>query len=270
MVGFIDKFRKKKTEYQEIEPKAEHEVVVIENLTTDIINGFKLINDVSERFSKGVHFWIRDKELGAILKTDSFEKKLRLAFDNNEMDYLGGCEYKYTYGRLADEENPIIINSGKLEITPINIEKKDEAAWNAEISIISNTGSLEKPFYTLFKEEGKVFHVGRGQISRKNGTYRINDIVIRDNDSDETIQKNNNCVSSAHCDIVVKDGIYYLSATKNGCRTEGGSATKIIRDQISTEIRDVQTLSPLRDGDIIELGKTVMLKFRMITSIPPI
>lgn len=261
----ISIFLKKKTSAQDSKPKKEPEVVVSEKLITDIINGLKSIKDVPEQYSKGVHFWIRDKEFEAIINTESFVTDLRTAFDNNEKEFLGGCEYKFTFGKLADEDNPIIINSGKIEVTPIRTEKKNEAAWYAEISILSDTGSLEKPSYTLAKEEGNVFHVGRGRISRKNGTYRINDIVIQDNDSDEHIQKNNDCVSSAHCDIVVKDGMYYLKATINGCRAEGGSATTIIRDQIPKEVRDVQTLFPLKDRDIIELGKTVMLEYREIT-----
>ena len=259
-------FRKEKTSAQDSKPEKEPEVVVCERLITDIINAFKSIKEIPEPFSKGVHFWIRDKELETIIKTESFEKNLRTVFDNHEMEHFGGCEYAFTFGKLADDDNPIIINSGKIEVTPIRTEQKDEAAWYAEISILPETGSLEKTSYTLAIEDRKEFHIGRGRVCRKNGTYRINDIVIRDNDSDKTIQNNNNCVSSAHCDIVVKDGIYYLRAMKNGCRTEGGSATKIIRDQIPIELRDVHTLFPLKDGDIIELGKTVMLEFRIITN----
>ena len=50
----------------------------------------------------------------------------------------------------------------------------------------------------------------------------------------------------------------------SGCRTSNGSPTKIIRDQEPIELRDSASAYRLKDGDIIELGKSVLLIFKII------
>ncbi len=73
----------------------------------------------------------------------------------------------------------------------------------------------------------------------------------------------NNHVSSTHADIVFKNNRYYIKAAIGGCRAIGGSPTKVVRDEKATELRDTTLLYPLEDGDIIELGKNVLLMFSL-------
>lgn len=70
-------------------------------------------------------------------------------------------------------------------------------------------------------------------------------------------------VSSAHADIVFKNGNYYLRAAVGGCRALGGSPTKIVRNENVIEMRNTTLLYLLENGDILELGKNVLLLFSL-------
>ncbi|MDE6332631.1 MAG: hypothetical protein K2L80_08515, partial [Muribaculaceae bacterium] len=131
----------------------------------------------------------------------------------------------------------------------------------ASVSIIEGTGSMMKQSYILDSDSKKIFHIGRGVTSRKGGKYRINDIVIKDKETDHELLECNAHVSSAHADIVFKNNKFYIKAAIGGCRATGGSPTKLVRNEKATELRDTNLLYSLEDGDIIELGKSVLLAY---------
>ncbi len=131
------------------------------------------------------------------------------------------------------------------------------------VSIIEGTGSMMKPYYILDSDCKKIYHIGRGVTSKKGGKYRMNDIVIKDKEADQELLQCNAHVSSSHADIVFKNNRFYLKAAIGGCRATGGSPTKIVRDEKATELRDTAILYPLEDGDIIELGKNVLLIYAL-------
>ena len=133
----------------------------------------------------------------------------------------------------------------------------------ASVSIIEGTGSMMQPSYVLDSDRKKIFHIGRSVTSRKGGKYRVNDIVIKDKEADHDLIECNAHVSSTHADIVFKNNKFYIKAAIGGCRTIGGSPTKLVRDEKATELRDTNLLYPLEDGDIIELGKNVLLVFSL-------
>lgn len=133
----------------------------------------------------------------------------------------------------------------------------------ASVSIIEGTGSMMQPSYVLDSERKKIFHIGRGVTSRKGGKYRVNDIVIKDKEADHGLLECNAHVSSTHADIVFKNNKFYIKAAIGGCRAIGGSPTKLVRDEKATELRDTNLLYPLEDGDIIELGKNVLLVYSL-------
>ena len=122
---------------------------------------------------------------------------------------------------------------------------------------------MMKPSYILDSDKKKIYHIGRGTASRKGGKYRVNDIVIKDKEADSDLLQCNMHVSSTHADIVFKNNRYYIKAAIGGCRAIGGSPTKVVRDEKATELRDTTFLCPLEDGDIIELGKNVLLMFSL-------
>lgn len=133
----------------------------------------------------------------------------------------------------------------------------------ASVSIIEGTGSMMQPSYVLDSDRKKIFHIGRGVTSRKGGKYRVNDIVIKDKEADHDLLECNAHVSSTHADIVFKNNKFYIKAAIGGCRAIGGSPTKLVRDEKATELRDTNLLYPLEDGDIIELGKNVLLVYSL-------
>lgn len=133
----------------------------------------------------------------------------------------------------------------------------------ASVSIIEGTGSMMQPSYVLDSDRKKIFHIGRGVTSRKGGKYRVNDIVIKDKEADHDLLECNAHVSSTHADIVFKNNKFYIKAAIGGCRAIGGSPTKLVRDENATELRDTNLLYPLEDGDIIELGKNVLLVYSL-------
>lgn len=137
----------------------------------------------------------------------------------------------------------------------------------ASISIIDDTGSLANEHYILDSDKKNVFHIGRGSSSRKGGKFRVNDIIIKENEADPDLMECNSHVSSAHADIIYKNNRFYLKASHGGCRATGGSPTKLVRNEIASELRDMSLMYPLEDGDIIELGKKLLLIFSIITEV---
>ena len=138
-----------------------------------------------------------------------------------------------------------------------------QAPRKARISVFRGKGSLRQPEYLLDTEtdKKKMYCIGRGDISTKGGLLRENDIIINDNEADPAIADLNKYVSSSHANIEVRDGGFYLRAMPGGL---GTNATKYIRDGKLFKIETESMLYPLKDGDIIELGRSVMLKFEIL------
>lgn len=134
----------------------------------------------------------------------------------------------------------------------------------ANISVFGGKGSLLQEQYelsseTLEKECRKYYNIGRGECPRMDGgSYRKNHIAIDDNNNLET----NRFVSRAHARIGFSENIgFYLQVEYGGSRLSG-NRTRIIRGENLIEVENVEAKEPLQDGDLIELGKAVVLKFK--------
>ena len=244
-----------------------------------------VINELLKRFRRStgtdtklmenlVIIVIRNEEDDDMAKYDwvgkKFENDLRRELTNAFLEKIGSKSLQIilkpkseTEGCLCLIDNQVYYKWGK-EVP--NDEKLQEIPYErvvASISIIGGTGSMVKPSYTLDSDRKKTYHIGRGVTSRKGGKYRINDIVIKDKESDHDLLECNAHVSSTHADIVFKKNRFYIKAAIGGCRAIGGSPTKLVRDEKATELRDTNLLYPLEDGDIIELGKNVLLVFSL-------
>ena len=216
---------------------------------------------------------IRNEEDDDMAKYDwigkRFEDDLRRELTNAFLDKIGSKSIQVvlkpkseTEGCLSLIDNQVYYKWGKTD--QADEDSPQETPYVrvlATISIIDGTGSMVKPTYTLDSDIKKVYHIGRGVTSRKDGKYRINDIVIKDKEADEELLQCNAHVSSTHADIVFKNNKFYIKAAIGGCRAIGGSPTKLVRDEKATELRDTNLLYPLEDGDIIELGKNVLLVY---------
>ena len=218
---------------------------------------------------------IRNEEDDDMAKYDwigkKFEDDLKRELANAFLDKIGSKSLQIVLkprseieGCLSLIDNQVYYKWGKADSA--QEESSKEIPYErvvAHISIIEGTGSLVKSIYTLDSDIKKLYHIGRGVASRKGGKYRVNDIVIKDREADEELAKYNVYVSSAHADIVFKNNTFFLKAAIGGCRALDGSPTKIVRNEKATELRDTNLLYPLEDGDMIELGKSVLLAFSL-------
>ncbi|MCM1293157.1 MAG: hypothetical protein NC230_06235 [Bacteroides sp.] len=191
---------------------------------------------------------------------------LRRELDNSLLSAIGSesITIQFVHEGELDTENMTEIAPGELYVSwKVKKIEKPTAATKVEIRLIETTGSLvENP--VILTTDKPIYHIGRGAVSRSAGAVRYNDVVIRDDEPDESLLKCNQLVSSCHADIVVRDGKFCLRASAGGCRGLGGAATKLISGERIDEMMDTSTLRPLKSGDLIELGKSVTLRFTEI------
>ena len=139
----------------------------------------------------------------------------------------------------------------------------DGMVKKARVSVFGGKGSLVKEQYelsseTLEKENGRCYNIGRGEFPEVgDGSHRQNHIAIDDKSNLET----NSFVSRAHARIGYSENIgFYLQVEYGGSRLSG-NRTRIFRGDEKIEVENVEVKEPLHDGDLIELGKAVVLEF---------
>ena len=155
---------------------------------------------------------------------------------------------------------------GKLNLGKVFISFVSEGAASdkAAISVFMGKGSMKADSYEIVPSVKSRYRIGRGETSnRPEYSYRVNDIIIRNDEPDADIQALNSRVSSAHADLVFRDGHFYLQALPSGC-VSGNNSTRIIRDQKPIPVEQPSIDYPLHDGDLIELGGTVLLEFKIL------
>lgn len=133
----------------------------------------------------------------------------------------------------------------------------------ASISVYGNKGSLIQPQYELSSEvleaeHRRYFNIGRGEFPDMDGKgYRQNHIAIDDVKNIES----NRFVSRAHARIGFSDKMgFYLQVEYGGSRLSG-NRTRIFRGEEKIEVENTEVKEPLQTGDLIELGKAVVLKY---------
>ena len=131
----------------------------------------------------------------------------------------------------------------------------------AEISIYKNTGSLLEKAYRLSSNENKIYFIGRGDEKREN------DIIIENSPTSHFLEMNK-YVRSAHAHITYqkKEG-FLLWADRDGTAAFG-SRTRIYRkgEQTPIDLTNENVPQLLCDDDKIELGKHVILLFKIVES----
>lgn len=192
---------------------------------------------------------------------------LRLALDNAMLEAVGSRSIVTRFDTVDHiPENARTLVEDQLYVTWRSEapRPKESAPVKARISAVEPMGTLRQSEYLIDSAMKPVWHIGRGAVSPAAGSYRRNDIMIHDADPSAEMQKINNHVSSNHVDIVARSGRFYLKACAGGCRSLGGSPTKLVHNDKPIEITDTATLHPLADGDLIELGKSVLLQFNYV------
>ena len=147
-------------------------------------------------------------------------------------------------------------------------DEKNEIHEKAEISIYGNAGSLLRKRYILSSDEMRkkkisAYNIGAGEFPQLPTGYRQNHIAIDDNPNSPMIEKNK-YVSRMHAHIGHSDRFgFYLQVEMDGTRLMG-KRTRIFRGEQKIELDNPQVKEPLQNGDLIELGKAVVLKYTQI------
>jgi len=215
-------------------------------------------------FSEAIVIWTTNQRNQVAVRSAGFKDALCLALENANLHEIAKAETVFEFQDPPENNNFHQASGGLfIEIRSRITIPTIAADCKARITAVPGFGSLSQKEYVLDPTQKTVFHIGRGEISRHEA-YRINDIVIKPDESDFKQSEKNSNVSGAHADIIFKNNSFRLRAMPRGCRSAGGSATKIVHgDNLPVELEDTITLYPLQHGDLIELGKNVLLKFEI-------
>lgn len=129
----------------------------------------------------------------------------------------------------------------------------------ATISVLNGFGSIADDPIKICPN--KTYNIGRGKrILTSNGMLRVNHIAIDENPDCKEYEYNKH-VSRCHAHI----GMGFTLYVDEGGTSLNKNRTRIQREGMNEYIdlmSDTKTPVPLQDGDIIELGKKVMLEFK--------
>ncbi len=247
------------------QPVADNIVDVQAHLLHAIASYFKPYYGKQE-FRETIVVWVANEQqlLQSEVREKAFEEALRREFQNRQLDALADATIVFETQTPAKDSGWAEVTQGVfIEIRPCEVKKVQAVAKvkvKAKISLMKGTGSLFNETVELDSAEQRTYNIGRCAIVRDNGMH-INHIAIRDDDPEQA--SNNGCVSRKHARIVFNDGTgFCLQALPGGCRPLGGGSTKVFRNEVEVaELRDINIQFPLHSGDLIELGKTVLLKF---------
>lgn len=140
----------------------------------------------------------------------------------------------------------------------------DEIGDYATISVVEGCGSIIGEMMKLSASPNAIYNIGRGKVIRtKNSMLRTNDIAFIDDEKCEEYEKNMH-VSRCHAHIQYKQDIGFVLYVDEGGTKINGNRTRILRQTESKPIdleSDTKIFIPLKDGDIIELGKEALLRY---------
>lgn len=254
---------RKKTDVVDSDNAVEAKKQIIETL----VSRFKQL-----RFDGGtvtipkVIVWVADPVYISLLKNDAFVEQLHMEIENNFIESLKDAEIIVKMGKPAAKvQAGCILEEAIWFSFPIREDREVSSKRVARVSVAGNRGSLKKKVYELDIERRTLYHIGRGDTEQnRSRPYRENHIIIDDTEKNKILLELNRHVSGSHADIVYDEGVFYLKATPYGCRPDG-SKTAVIRERPDGteefEIRDSDSRFRLRDGDLIELGESVVLQF---------
>lgn len=245
------------------EEKKQPNVIVRQNEIISAVVGYLKQFYGQKAFHDSIVVWTTNQENRVAIHDDGFLDDLCLALENANLHVIAKANI------LVEDDKPPENNNFHKALEGLFIEIRrttvEAVSGKARITSVPGFGTLSQNEYVLDSTQKTVFHIGRGEIG-KYGSYRVNDIVVKADETDPEQKVRNNNVSSVHADIVFRNNAFHLKAMPRGCRSTGGSATKIVRTHSKPfELEDTITLSPLHHGDLIELGKNVLLKFEVVT-----
>lgn len=230
------------------------------------------INIICGKLSR--HSYATDKNLAVLQlwiinpNTDSevswadatFQKELKARLHQEMIEAIKNieviCLKRDEFLKLQEKE-PLILQIVKDRIyyKTHAIEKKEETVKKASVAWLVCIGGQENVRNKVIKlepETKQTWNIGRSEHPT---VIDHNDIIINDDCKD---------ISRQQAAIVIDDGNYYVKCKEGGCRNRGGRVTKIIRSNGQQEelmTLSHRALSYLKDGDVIQLSKSVYLRF---------
>lgn len=207
---------------------------------------------------KDMTLFVADPTLFVVADDSRFRQLMQEQLDNHLLHSLA-CGKLTVLSGTAESADAITVIDHVLQLVLAAVG--NQATALATLSVVGRMGSMKESTCLLDSSKKQIFHIGRGEMVKRDGKYRVNDVVVNDEEPHADLLAMNRKVSSSQADILWREGAFYIKAMASGCRAEGGSPTKVIRDETAMELRDIYTLIPLQDGDYIELGGAVMLRF---------
>lgn len=200
--------------------------------------------------------------------TDSYRQQMLSALLNEKGFEFG--QVTFSLGKPAPELHATKIGDNELEYLQVIEEEKvpESVSCKAVISVFGEAGSLAQDKYILSPEDMKekmisCYNIGAGKFPKIPTGYRENHIAIDDNPDSPMVEKNK-FVSRMHARIGFSDKFgFFFQVEKDGTRLLG-KRTRIFRGEEKIECENPEAKIPLQDGDLIELGKAVVLRYKQL------
>lgn len=272
---------KKKEEFSDKEQTLEPSVI---NKTADeASNAFQteniVINGITNRLNsiykgkqdsfdqKILVIWTTDNLLFTIINNEEFRAKLSTTLNEEN-----GYEFANIKANLSNSSRDIQHCTKISEAIYIQIEENSiqtPIARKARIRALQENGSLLQPEYildsdTLINTNQHFYNIGAGEFPDTRGQgHRKNHIAIDDR-TDSPQYNNNKYVSRAHARIGFLPQEGFCLYVETGGSRLAGKRTRIFRGEKIIEVENTIIPIPLQNGDLIELGKHVILCFNEI------
>ena len=250
-------------EKKKAEPPIESREELLKRVLDLIVTLFENVESCME---KEAVIWLDTDQLTFnTYDTEPYRQRI-LAGLLNECD-VRFATVTFSMGRPAEELRCTPVGkSGKVFLQVLDRKAgKQAVSKTAVLSVFGNAGSLLKEQYLLSSDEMRekripAYNIGAGAFPQVPSGYRENHIAIDDNPDSPAADKNK-FVSRMHAHIGFSEAIgFFLQVERDGTRLMG-KRTRIFRGEQKIELDNPQVKEPLRDGDLIELGKAVVLRY---------
>lgn len=225
-------------------------ILIQDDLIKNVIQKLSTIRGSQKEYD-GIVLWTINEDINQIIKQQAFRINLGVELDNNDLrSYAKNVRYeadpKTNYLSFNISTNYGSICVGLVKLYP---------------RITARKGSLNEKEYVLDWRKRNHWNIGRGfQPAERYGVDEENNIVIKDDEHDNSIRYINEHVSSCHAKIIYDNDTFYLQVFKGGV-----GYTRLVHEGTETPFRTEITV-PLLDGDQIKLGSVdhyVLLRFKL-------
>ena len=258
------------TQSANVAERQDYQVESKEHLRCSIVSTLtKRIEDRESTNGKELVIWLDcDQMTFMAYDTEAYKQQVLSALSNERG--FGFELVSFCIGKPAEELHATRIGNNSHEQMQIKepcVATEQTVACNATVSIFGNAGSLLQERYILSSEEMKqkmlpAYNIGAGQFPVIPNGYRENHIAIDDNPNSPMCAKNQ-YVSRMHAHIGFSDKYgFYLQVEPDGTRLMG-KRTRIFRGEEKIECDNPHVKVPMHNGDMIELGKAVVLRFEL-------